>query len=85
MAPGVGRSAVSLLTRAITAIAAGGISSGARVVAAVVVVGHGLFLSMFGGEVISLKRHGRGGRSGRGGVSGWWGPSPCRWTCTTGA
>ena len=55
MAPGVSRSEVSLLAWAVTAIAAGGISSGARVIAAVVVVGHGLFLSMVGGEVISLK------------------------------
>lgn len=40
MAPGVGRSAVSLVAaRAVAATAAGGISSGARVIAAVV-VGH---------------------------------------------
>ena len=50
MAPWVNRSAVCLLARAITATAAGGISSGARVIAAVVVIGHGLFLSMFEGE-----------------------------------
>ena len=50
MAPGVDYSAVSLLARAVAAIAAGGISRGARVIAAVVVVGHGLFLSMVGGE-----------------------------------
>ena len=50
MAPWVGRSAVSLLARAVAATAARGISSGARVIAAVVVVGHGLFLSMLEGE-----------------------------------
>jgi len=54
VAPGVDCSAVSLLARAVAATTAGGISSGARVIAAVVVVGHGLFLSMFGGEGVSL-------------------------------
>ena len=39
---------MSLLARAVAATTAGGISSGARVVAAAVVVGHGLFLSMLG-------------------------------------
>ena len=46
---------MSLLARAVAATAARGISSGARVIAAVVVIGHGLLLSMLGGEVISLK------------------------------
>ena len=40
---------MSLLARAVAATAAGGISSGARVIAAVVIVGHGLFLSIPGG------------------------------------
>jgi hypothetical protein len=48
---------VSLLAaRAVTATAAGGISGGARVIAAVVVVGHGLFLSILGGEGVGLRR-----------------------------
>ena len=51
MAPGVDYSAMSLLARAVTATAAGGISSGARVIAAVVIVGHGLFLSILGGDL----------------------------------
>ena len=55
MAPWISRSAVSLLARTVAATAAGGISRGARVVAAVV-VGHGLFLSMFGGEGVGLRR-----------------------------
>ena len=55
MAPWISHSAVSLLARAVAATAARGISSGARVIAAVVVIGHGLLLSMLGGEVISLK------------------------------
>ena len=40
-----------LAARTVAATAAGGISSGARVIAAVVVVGHVLILSMLGGEV----------------------------------
>ena len=63
--PGVSGSGPRLLARAVTATAAGGIASGARVIAAVV-VGHVLILSMLGGEVISLKPRGRGGRNGRG-------------------
>lgn len=55
MAPGIGRSAASLLARAVTATAAGGISSGARVIAAVVIVGHGLFLSMLRVKVSALR------------------------------
>ena len=52
MAPGVDYSAMSLLAaRAVAATAAGWISSGARVIAAVVIVGHGLFLSILGGDL----------------------------------
>ena len=62
---------MSLLARAVAATASGGISSGARVIAAVVVVGHGLFLSMLGGDLgVGLTPRGRGGRSGRGHVHG---------------
>ena len=49
MAPWTDRSAVSLLAWAVAATTTGGIAGGARVIAAVV-VGHGLFLSMLGGE-----------------------------------
>ena len=63
---------MSLLARAVTATAAGGISSGARVIAAVVVIGHGLILSMLGGDLgVGLTPRGRGGRSGRGHVHGF--------------